>query len=331
MQKYLTDIRITQSKIWQRNTYYVGSLGLRCLQALRKLGRYDAIIPFLHTLKICLHHRSYDVIIIGNPRTAQLVTFIKKIFCFSTPRLIVLELMLDEAKEGVVWKIKRKIQQFIFSSIDLIFVSSTSEVVTYSQRLRLPMERIRFLPFHTNFFEMKIVDGKGNYLLSAGKTGRDFKVLAEAASELTCDVVIVSDECSIKGINLPSNVKLLINIPYSIYLELLYGCKAVVVPLKKLVKSTGQVAILEAMALGKPVIATETVGTIDYIKHKYNGILVPPDDPKSLKDAILDILTDESLFRDLSVNAVETVRKFNTFEAYVDTILKAAKEVAQTQ
>ena len=58
--------------------------------------------------------------------------------------------MLDEDASGLLWKLKVKFQRLLFSSVDLIFVSSTREVETYSRRLRIPLEKFRFIPFHTN-------------------------------------------------------------------------------------------------------------------------------------------------------------------------------------
>ena len=325
---FLTDIRIAQSKTWQRNTDHIGELYIPLLKSLAPLSINDGSSLFLNLLKIFLQRNHYDVIINGNLRTAQFLALIRRLFPLHFPQQILLELMLDETQEDFFWKIKRKIQEFVFARIELIFVSSRSEIETYSERLRLPKERICFLPFHTNVVEPKIVQGTGNYFLSAGKTGRDFQLLTEAVKDLKCELVIVSDEDSIKGIDLPSNIKLLLNIPYSKYLELLFDCRAVIVPLKRLVKSTGQVVILEAMALGKPVIATETVGTVDYIQSGFNGLLVPPDDPGCLHKAISQLLKDESFCCHLSANALKTVKEFHTFETYVNAILKAARELA---
>ena len=72
-------------------------------------------------------------------------------------------------------------------------------------------------------------------------------------------IPIVSDDYHLKGIDISANITVKKNIPYSEYLTLLENSRLVVVPLTKHVMSTGQVVILEAMALGKPVIATETV------------------------------------------------------------------------
>jgi glycosyltransferase involved in cell wall biosynthesis len=51
-------------------------------------------------------------------------------------------------------------------------------------------------------------------------------------------------------------------------------------------------AVLEAMAAGKPVVATEVGGVPELVLHGETGILLPPRDPDALARAILDLCTD---------------------------------------
>lgn len=48
--------------------------------------------------------------------------------------------------------------------------------------------------------------------------------------------------------------------------------------------------ILEAMALGKPVIATAVGGNRELVLHGETGVLVPPRDSKALAEAIIDLI-----------------------------------------
>ncbi|MFQ5900439.1 MAG: glycosyltransferase family 4 protein [Thermodesulfobacteriota bacterium] len=52
-------------------------------------------------------------------------------------------------------------------------------------------------------------------------------------------------------------------------------------------------AILEAMAMGKSVVATRVGGVPEVVKDGINGILVDPDDPQGLADAIIKLLKDK--------------------------------------
>ena len=48
--------------------------------------------------------------------------------------------------------------------------------------------------------------------------------------------------------------------------------------------------VIEAMALGRPVVATNIGGQLEIIQDRETGLLIPPDDPDALAGALLDIL-----------------------------------------
>jgi len=50
------------------------------------------------------------------------------------------------------------------------------------------------------------------------------------------------------------------------------------------------VAILEQMACGIPIVATNVGGNADLVKHGVTGAIVPPSDPDALAAAIRDLL-----------------------------------------
>lgn len=54
-------------------------------------------------------------------------------------------------------------------------------------------------------------------------------------------------------------------------------------------------AILEAMALRRPVVASAVGGVTEMVEHERTGLLVPPHDPVALGEAIARLLTDHPL------------------------------------
>jgi len=54
-------------------------------------------------------------------------------------------------------------------------------------------------------------------------------------------------------------------------------------------------AILEAMALRRPVVASAVGGVTEMIEHERTGLLVPPGDAPALANAIARVLTDHPL------------------------------------
>ena len=53
-------------------------------------------------------------------------------------------------------------------------------------------------------------------------------------------------------------------------------------------------SLLDAMACGKPIVATTAGGMPEVVKDGKTGILVPPRDHEAMADAIIRLLTDEA-------------------------------------
>lgn len=63
------------------------------------------------------------------------------------------------------------------------------------------------------------------------------------------------------------------------------------------------IALLEAMAMRKAIIATPTDGTKEVLRHEENGLLIPFDDNSALADSILRLYHDSSLMKICSESA----------------------------
>lgn len=72
-------------------------------------------------------------------------------------------------------------------------------------------------------------------------------------------------------------------------------------------------SVLEAMSCGLPVIGSRVVGLKNLVVDGYNGLLVPPKDPKSLADAITLLITDSILKKRLSKNAREYILRKHSY------------------
>ncbi len=67
--------------------------------------------------------------------------------------------------------------------------------------------------------------------------------------------------------------------------------------------------LLEAMAVGKPVVASNVGGVSSVIRHKETGYLVPPNDPQQLSQGLLEVMQDEALASRLASSGAELVRQ----------------------
>jgi len=72
--------------------------------------------------------------------------------------------------------------------------------------------------------------------------------------------------------------------------------------------------VLEAMAIGKPVIATRVGGVTEVIRNRENGLLVKTDDVHDLANAIITLLADPGFINGISKNAILSAKCFQSTE-----------------
>lgn len=78
---------------------------------------------------------------------------------------------------------------------------------------------------------------------------------------------------------------------------------------------TTPLAIMEYMALGKPVVATRAGGIPDLIEDRVHGLLVEPEDPAALAQAIASLLRDPELALDMGRHGRERQRREFSIDA----------------
>jgi len=69
--------------------------------------------------------------------------------------------------------------------------------------------------------------------------------------------------------------------------------------------------LVEAMAAGVVIVSTRVGGTIDVIEDGISGILVPPSDPKSIADAVCEVLENHELRERLVEGGLRCAPLFN--------------------
>jgi L-malate glycosyltransferase len=79
-------------------------------------------------------------------------------------------------------------------------------------------------------------------------------------------------------------------------------------------------AIVEAMAAGLPVVATNVGGNAEAVKEGVSGFLVPSEDPAALSAAIIRLLSDPSQAKAMGAAAKAIAAEHFTTEAMMDRI-----------
>jgi len=79
--------------------------------------------------------------------------------------------------------------------------------------------------------------------------------------------------------------------------------------------------VIEAMGLGRPVIATRGGGPSEIITDEGQGVLVPPDDPGALAAAITALADDPERRRRMGARAIERVKESFTIDVMARSLV----------
>jgi glycosyltransferase involved in cell wall biosynthesis len=88
-------------------------------------------------------------------------------------------------------------------------------------------------------------------------------------------------------------------------------------------------ALLEALSVGLPCIATAVGGTPDVIVDGVNGLLIAPDKADELRTGLLKLLSDGSMRQRLGVQARETIQARYSLESTADQLASLYMRLAK--
>jgi len=71
------------------------------------------------------------------------------------------------------------------------------------------------------------------------------------------------------------------------------------------------IVLLEAMAIGKPIVASNIEGYASLLTHGAEGLLVPPKDKEALAQALISLMTDESLRQQMGATGILKAKEYD--------------------
>jgi len=87
------------------------------------------------------------------------------------------------------------------------------------------------------------------------------------------------------------------------------------------------VSVIEAMTVGKPVIATKVGGVVDIMDDGVNGMIVPPKNENALASAIVHLLKNPEVRKRLALNSPSKVYPFLNYTRLVKDMEELYKEL----
>ena len=140
-------------------------------------------------------------------------------------------------------------------------------------------------------------------------------------------IIYIGRDSYEKGIDILKNIESKINVKvvyctnlsWEKTMEILKSSKLLIVPSR--MESIPQV-IKEAFYLKIPVIATDVGGVSEIVENNETGILIPPENPEKMTEAINDLLDDDLLMDRLAKNAFEFINKNFTWDVLLSQYIE---------
>jgi len=228
------------------------------------------------------------------------------------------------------------------NGIDRVCVPATLQQELVLNRWGIPasrMIRARW-PIDTDFW--RPIDAPHETLCSVGREMRDYETLIAALTPLTMPCHIASgtrpaspafdtDEPRATGVgDAPLRDGITVGYKATDELRDLYAhSRMVVIPIMPSEMDNGATAMLEAMAMARPVITTNTAGKLELLRDGVNCVLVAPRDPVALRSAIESLWAETERQERLGRAAREDVLAGHGIQQWVDAIRSAADELAR--
>lgn len=189
------------------------------------------------------------------------------------------------------------------------------------------------LPVDAEFFSPPSAAAPGDAtILTVGKDlARDFGTFLAAVESVDAKVQVAAYSRNLEGLDLPSNVHAGRLDPLE--LRDAYARAGVVVlpqrddsyPFGS--EGGGLTALLEAMAMGRPIVASDRSILRDYVDDGVEAVLVPPEDPAAMRTAIETVLGDPALAQRLGAAARARVERSHTTPSFAARLAPILREV----
>jgi glycosyltransferase involved in cell wall biosynthesis len=188
------------------------------------------------------------------------------------------------------------------------------------------------VPIDATFFR-PVEERHGSGVLAVGKDlARDYRTFAEAMRGVDGAATVVAHARNLQGVSLPPGTTVSSWIPATALRAAYAGAGCVVVPQHAPdypygSEAGGLTALLEAMTMGKPIVATDRPVVRDYVEDEVDALLVPAGDAPAMREAVERVLSDEALAARLGRAARARVERDHTSDVFAARLAPVLRSV----
>jgi glycosyltransferase involved in cell wall biosynthesis len=284
-----------------------------------------------------IQHR-FDIILSQSEKVAFPLSYLMKILRFKIPHVVIISRItsVDEKQS----KRKKWFMKHIKDYVSKFLIWSKVQRQIAIEELGVAPDKIVLLKRGTDQKFWYPSESDTDMICSVGMEARDYPTLIEAMRnvDIPCHIAVSSTRGelfdTVKRLydidDIPSNIS--VGRKSHEELRSLYQrCRFVVVTLMESDSDNGLTTILEAMAMGKPVICSKTEGQVGIIEDGVNGIFVPQGDKEALRKAIIELWNDPERCREMGAKGRKFIEENHSMEQFVDEIHDEMRSILEPE
>lgn len=287
-------------------------------------GRHDLLqgLDPTRALRVLMRERDCDLVLACNESPALPLLLARSVCGFRAPIALV-DPNLTEA-----WPLRRRILDLAIPRADAVITLGSTQV-GYIRAHWQTDATVEFLHQHVDTSFYAPVPGEtGTTILAVGDdVGRDYPTLLQALAGVRAPVVLKTRFDGFDRARYPNIEIVTQRLPPMAFRELYRHSRFVVVPLVPIVTASGVSTVLEAMAMGKALIVSDSPGIRDYVVPDETCLVVPCQDPGALHVAIAELLNNPALCAYLGANGRRLVEQRSSHTAYAEALCVALRRL----
>lgn len=289
-----------------------------------KKGLLKQLHHMTEAVRVLWRARRFDALVLCTTSIeAFIVSRLRRVVCPRT-RLLCFDLLIPR---------ERRLARFVGAWLrrcDRVLVIRTGDVETLRRRFGVRVDQCTFVPFPADAsITPAAAECEDDYLYASGHAHRDWSTLLAALAIVPHRAVIATSHPLIVPPAAIGRVQLLPMVSPDEGRQLMAKARVVVVPMYETELPAGPLLLLDAMAMGKAIVATRVNGTKDYARDGVNALLVDPGDATQMARAIDVIMSNSTIRLRIASAARATATQHFTYSSCMERIAAVASDLMQ--
>lgn len=264
----------------------------------------------LDSFRLARNPGRYDITIISSAGAESFLTpLLWRLFNRRDRSLVVLDTI------PLKWRVLDRVFSRGLSSVSLFLCIRRGDIAMLHDRYGVPASQCRFVRMPCPILERFCNDmphhslgALSGYVYSAGSAHRNWALLLRALQDLPFPCVIATQSPLGDAADASERLTLLPAQTIDEGRKLLSRAALVALAFEDTDLACGPTIILDALALGIPIVATDTNASRDYVVHGQTGLLSDPTSSEALSANLQVLMEDEQLRVQMGSRAREYAR-----------------------